>query len=190
MTEEMNNCGILCFTDTLQRENKCRNETSWNAAAYIPPLTALGHLPSPLKVWLITLRSDLEQGTSSRVASAAQPPALGLITSLLLCAGRAWLCTYRSRHRRDLWTCQDKRTRMQYMSISLAISYAWTRARTLGTYENRIIKAHHPLCSPGTHPHARRHPCRIMLLKCARATCWYGGARALWYLHEMWQGLI
>lgn len=182
MTEEVNNCGILCFTDT-SMENKSRNETGWYAAVCIPPLAVLVHLPSPLKVWLITLRSDLEQGTSSRVASAAEPPALGLITSLLLCTDTELNCVLIDQ---DITrTCEPAKTNAYTCStwVSRSPSRTHTRARALGTYENRIIKAHHQLYSPGTHPHAHWNPCRIMLLKCARATRWYRGARGFWFLH-------
>lgn len=182
MTKEVNNCGILCFRDT-SMENKCRNETSWCAAVCIPPLAVLVHLPSPLKVWLITWRSDLEEGTSSRVASAAEPPALGLITSLLLCTDTELNCVLTEQ---DITrTCEPAKTNPYICSawVSHSLSRTHMCARALGTYENRIIKAHHQLHSPGTHPRAHWNPCKIMLLKCARATHWYRGARGFWLLH-------
>lgn len=130
------------------------------------------HLPSPLKVWLITLRSDLERGTSSRVASAAETPALGLITSLLLCTDTQLNCVLIEQ---DITrTCEPAKTNAYICStcVSRSLSRTHTRARALGNHENRIIKAHHQLYFPGTHPHAHRNPCRIVLLKCARATRW------------------
>lgn len=138
-----------------------------------PPLTVLMHRPSPLKVWLITLRSDLEQGTSSRVASAAEPPAMGLITTLLLCTHTASLCTYRQ----DITRTREPAKTNAYMPC-MCVSLTHVHSK----YKNRLIKARHQLCPPTAHPHVHWNACRIMLLKCARATS-SQRSKGFWLIH-------
>lgn len=104
-----------------------------------PPLTVLMHRSSPLKVWLITLRSDLEQGTSSRVASAAEPPAMGLITTLLLCTHTASLCTYRQDQ--DMWTCQDKCIYAVHVCVSHAHACSYTASIKIDSLKHIISSA-------------------------------------------------
>lgn len=128
--EEVNNCRILFLPDTLGRKNHADMKLVAIVLCTIflfpwPPLTVLMHRPSPLKVWLITLRSDLEQGTSSRVASAAEPPAMGLITTLLLCTHTASLCTYRQ----DITRTREPAKTNAYMPC-MCVSLTRTRVRT------------------------------------------------------------